>query len=95
MKNDRYQLSTELSKNYWEMKNFGSTSSVKWKILQKSRPYKVGNLNCDLCVSEKLYLIKFEDKQLLNKRTEFISKCRHKLKFTLEKIQNIAFIKLI
>ena len=82
----------ELLKKYWEMKIFGSTPSVKWKILQKARLYKIGNTKFDLCVSKKLNLDKIKDKQLFNKRTEFITKCWHKLKFTLEKIKNIASI---
>ena len=52
MKSDIYQLSTEPSNE--ELRLYSVC-----KILQKARPYKIGNTNCDLYVSEKLYLIKF------------------------------------
>ena len=86
MRNDKYRLSTELSKKYWDLKDRGQTPSVKWKILQQARPYKVGQSNCDVCSSEKLYIVKFKGTDLLNKRNELISKCRHKRKFSLEKV---------
>ena len=86
MKNRTYEHSTELSKKYWQMRDLGITPSVTWKILQKAQPLQSGKVNCDLCLSEKLQIAKFRDKNLLNKKTEFISKCRHKLKYMLEKV---------
>ena len=78
MKNIGYRFSSDLSKQIWEMKDMGRTPKLKWSILQKARPYKAGQSNCDLCMSEKLYLIKLKDNNLLNKISEFISKCRHR-----------------
>ncbi len=86
MKYREYEQDTELSKKFWEMKDQGRTTKVKWKILQFARPYQNGRLNCDLCLSEKLQIIKLKGtKKLLNKKSEFISKCRHKRKFLLER----------
>ncbi len=68
------------------MKDQGRTPNLKWKILQFVRPYQNGRLNCDLCLSEKLQIIKLRNSEkLLNKKTEFISKCRHERKFLLER----------
>ena len=43
--------------------------------------YKNGQRTCNLCLTEKLFIIKCRDKHLLNSRSEIISKCRHKRKF--------------
>ena len=86
-KDVKYKSSSELSKKFWEMKDMGRSPKIKWSILQKARPYRAGQKNCDLCVSEKLYLIKLKDENLLNKKTEFISKCRHRKKFSLGNIR--------
>ena len=38
---------------------------------------------CNLCLAEKLEIIKADKKRLLNKRTELVSKCRHENRFYL------------
>ena len=87
MKYREHEHDTELSKKFWEMKDEGRTPVIKWKILQFARPYQNGRLNCDLCLSEKLHIIKLQaTEKLLNKRTELISKCRHRRKFLLERL---------
>ena len=86
MKYREHEQDTELSKKFWEMKDQGRTPQLKWEILQFAKPYQNGRINCDLCLSEKLQIVKFKNKQtLLNKKTEFVSKCRHKRKFLLER----------
>ena len=40
---------------------------------------------CRLCLTEKLWLLKhFNDVNLLNKKSEFISKCRHENKLLIK-----------
>ena len=85
MNHREYEQDTELSKKFWEMKDQGRTPRLTWKILQFARPYQNGRLTCDLCLSEKLQIVKLKNENLLNKKTEFISKCRHKRKFLLER----------
>ncbi len=58
MRYRKHEQNTELSKKFWEMKDQGRTPNLKWKILQFARPYQNGRLNCDLCLSEKLQIIK-------------------------------------
>ena len=43
--------------------------------------YKCGLRKCDLCFAEKVAIARFEGVGLLNKRTELLSKCRHRNKF--------------
>ena len=40
---------------------------------------------CKLCLTEKFWLLKhFNDEHLLNKKSEFISKCRHENKLLVK-----------
>ena len=38
---------------------------------------------CDVCLSEKLLILRSKDPHLLNKRSELMSRCPHKRKFRL------------
>ena len=48
---------------------------------------RISNISCDkesdLCLTEKLVIMKADSESLLNTRDEFVSKCRHMNKFTL------------
>ena len=59
----------------------GLTGEIKWEIAKKSTPYKCGTRRCDLCLTEKLLIATADTSNLLNKRSELISTCRHKNKF--------------
>ena len=41
---------------------------------------------CDVCLTEKTYIMLADKKESLNVRSEILNKCRHMAKFTLEKI---------
>ena len=77
--------STELSKKIWEIKESGKEYSLTWEIAKKAFPYQGGRTKCDLCLTEKLLIVTNQSEFLLNKRTEMISKCRHRNKFLLRK----------
>ena len=81
----KYSTSTELSNKYWEIKNDGKNPNVSWRILKTVGKYQNGQRTCNLCLTEKLFIIKCRDKHLLNSRSEISSKCRHKRKFLLSK----------
>ena len=68
------------------MKEKGESVDVKWTIVKKCNKYKSGSKMCDVCLSEKLEILKGRKKgeRLLNKRSELMNKCRHKRKFILE-----------
>ena len=82
-KHERYSNGTELSKYVWELKRNNKVPIITWKIAGKV----CGNLKhnfCRLCLIEKLLIIKFSNQDiLLNKRSEFISKCRHENKLLI------------
>ena len=85
-RHEKYSNSTELSKLIWKLKNSKTDYNITWKVLQSSIPYKIGGSKCDLCLSEKLHIIK-ASYLIMNKRTELISKCRHKNKFSLRTVK--------
>ena len=80
---EKYRTSSELSKYIWELKEKSAEYSLKWKIIDKSKPYTNGSKQCNLCTTEKLYIINADEKTIINKRSELISKCRHENKFYL------------
>ena len=75
---------TELANKFWEIKNNGGLPIIKWRILKKVKKYENGQKHCNLCLIEKLSIIKFRDKNLLNSRSEISAKCRHKREFYWE-----------
>ena len=82
--NIRYEKDTELSKLIWNLKLNNQNYTIKWKILKYTSGYNKANKLCSLCTHEKLEIIKFKSKaNLLNKRSELVSKCRHSNKFLL------------
>lgn len=62
--------------------------TVKWEILQNAQKYKPGNSACDLCLSEKLHILKTYNKEgYLNKKNEIAKRCPHRDKYSLERVQ--------
>ena len=81
--NRKYEKNTELANEYWRLKDLNAQPRITWKIKKKCMPYTAGSKNCNLCLSEKLFILEHKDDNLLNKRTELISKCRHVNKHSL------------
>ena len=71
-----------LSKYYWKLVD--NTFSIAKRVK--------GNTfinNCNLCLSEKAFIIRSQDDEnMLNKRSEFISKCRHINKRLLNRVKD-------
>ena len=78
---------TELSKHIWDLKNEGIHYNITWSITAYASAYRCGTRRCDLCITEKYIVARANQKNLLNKMTEIISKCRHRNKFILKKIK--------
>ena len=78
-----YMNSTELSKYIWHLRDSNKDFNIKWTIICKARPYSNITKRCDLCTTEKLMIINSKPDELLNKRSELISKCSHENKFYL------------
>ena len=74
---------TELSKYVWKLKKENKQFEIKWSIKSRAYPYTSGMKSCDLCLQEKTIIAMSDPKKTLNSRTEILSKCRHRRKFTL------------
>ena len=66
---------SDLSKYYWKLIDSGAVPMIKFSIAKNVKGNNFIN-NCNLCVSEKAFRIRsLDDVSMLNKRSEFISKC--------------------
>ena len=79
---EKYKNETTLSRYLWE-NNANTTPNIEWKILKKCKTFEKGQTKCDLCLSEKFFIIKnLKKPNLINKRTDIGNKCIHKRKTT-------------
>ena len=78
---------TELSKYIWNLSNDKIQYDIKWNIAAYAFPYKCGSMRCDLCLKEKLKIMKEDPELLLKSRSELMFKYRHKNKFILANIK--------
>ena len=71
----------------WSLKENQIMSRIRYSIVEKV--YGRAKVNfCLLCLAEKPYLIEHVNgNQLLNKRNEFISECRHQVKLLLKRFK--------
>ena len=85
----KYAKSTTISNYFWEVKQKQKIDPIlKWSILKSVPAYSNITKRCLLCLQEKLEIISYEKpEELLNKRSELISKCRHQNKFVLQNIK--------
>ena len=75
------KIKTELSKYVCCVKNENKTLIINWEIM-KTVYSKATSEFCKLCLMEKLYILNaLGDERCLNKRTEFISKCRIRISY--------------
>ena len=82
-----YKNDSELSKAVWKLKDDNIDFIIKWSIAKRASPYRCGSKRCDLCLSEKVCIIRSDSKELLNKRNELISKCRHRNKYVIGNVK--------
>ena len=79
----RYKNSTSLSVELWKVKELNGNPDVSWRIIRKAKAYTPETKHCALCLNEKYEIANYPEENLLNKRTEIISKCRHRRKHLL------------
>ena len=86
--NIEYQTDTDLSNEYWNIILANQISNISWKILGTHKSYNQSSKQCVLCLTEKLAIALHKDDNILNKRSEIISKCRHRNKYMLASYDN-------
>ena len=83
-----YKNDSELSKEYWEVRKKGGNPKVTWKILKKCSAYNSESKRCLLCISEKPEIAEYNGDNILNKRSEVVSKCRPENKYARAKLDS-------
>ena len=83
LNNIKYQTDTELSNEYWNIKSANKTWNISWEIFGNHKSYNQSSKRCLLCFNEKLAIALHKDDNMLNKRSEVISNCRHRNKYML------------
>ena len=74
--------------NVWSLKNENKIPTIKWKILKVIHS-KTTSEFCKLSLMEKLYILNaLGDERCLNKKSEFINKCRHQNKLLLKSVKD-------
>ena len=87
-KNAKRKNDTVLSKYIHSLIDKKIEYSITWDIEKRANPYRNGAKDCNLCLTEKYVIAMANQKNLLNKRTELISGCRHVNKFHLKNLKN-------
>ena len=79
----RKENSTTLSTYVWKLKDRGLTPKFKWSIKAKAHTYEAGSTLCDLCLTEKYFIMYEHTDDSLNSRDELLYRCRHMKDFLL------------
>ena len=74
---------TELSKHLWQLKDQKKDFAISWKIVAKAKSYSNLTKRCNLCNTEKFYVLYKPDMATLNKCNELVSTSRYKWNFLL------------
>ena len=84
--NEFYANSTTISCYVWKMKKRENVAQdLTWEVLRTVKTYSNITKMCSSCLHEKLAIITYPyPNELLNRRFELVTKCRHKNKFLLK-----------
>ena len=82
-KNNKLRNATELSKHIWSLKDNNLNYNIQWKILARAKPYTNANKRCNLCITEKYFII-CTHICTLNTRNELTSTLHHANKYLLK-----------
>ena len=83
-RNESKRNPTELSKHIWSLKDAKTEFTMTWKIMARARPYSNVTKRCNLCITEKFFIICKPGAGTLNKRNELASACRHTAKYLIK-----------
>ena len=77
MHNQAKSNSTTLSHHTWQCRDRGTKPEITWQIIRTCSVYKCGTRRCDLCLTEKLLILRENGPNSLNRRTELMTRCPH------------------
>jgi hypothetical protein len=82
-RNEKQKNATTLSQYIWKLIDISVPYTLKWKVIAHSKPYSTSSKRCNLCLTEKYFIIHKPHMSTLNNRNELISSCRHRRKHLL------------
>ena len=85
-KHQNQKESTALSKHIWDLKEQRKAHDICWSIAATAPAYNPNSKTCHLCLMEKTLILTSDHPYPLNKRTELLSKCRHRRKYLLSNL---------
>ena len=60
----------------WDLRDKGVAHTIEWEILDRGQTYSPVTRKCMVCLKEKYHIL-YSDLNILNKRDEIFSRCRH------------------
>ena len=84
-KHEKHEYSTELSKYIWSLKRKQIDFEIKWKILERAQPFSPVSEICNLCTTEKYYIVFEPQEATINQLDEINGPCLHKHAKLLQK----------
>ena len=85
-RNIKHRYDTALSKLIWKLKENNLDYNLAWEIIKSVPKNFCKGKICNLCLAEKVIIIKEDPATTLNTRGEILNKCRHRNKFKLKRI---------
>ena len=87
LKHSDKRNSTELSKHVWMLKDNNIDHKITWRKLRSATAYNNNSKRCNLCTSEKYFILYKPHMATLNKRTELTNTCRHSKNYLLSNLK--------
>ena len=70
---EQYRMGNHINKEH----------NIEWAIITSVPTYNNIKKRCNLCLEEKLHILRTKDMTLQNKKSDIVSKCRHENKYYL------------
>ena len=83
-KNPNRKNETTLSTYVWSLKEKGLDYTVDYTLIRPAEQYRRGDKACQLCLMEKTFIATNNHQDSLNKRSEILNPCLHKLPHRLD-----------
>ncbi len=81
--NHKHSFRNPELRNVWNLKDSNCPHEIEWKLIAKSKAYSTSSKKCNLCLTEKFFIICKPHMATLNTRNELASGCRHKKRHLL------------
>ena len=80
---------TKLANYVWKKRDEGAEIiDIKWEVEKQCHSYTPGSGKCDVCLTEKLSIMKNRDPRSLNKLSELMNTCLHKKSWLLTRVKD-------